>query len=155
MQKVKVQKLSEEAFAPFGKVLTTKNRPYGGAEGVYKWYEKQAQIDNAETVSVNLLTAVKRDMICSHFEAHQKTEEVILPLTGDLIVAGIPAGEPLEDRLQAFLVPVGMGISWKPGSWHYAPYPVEKDATCAIIFRHGTGADDAVFSELKEIELEL
>ena len=155
MLKVKVQKLTEEAFAPFGKVLTTLNRPFGGAEGVYKWYEKQAQIDKAETVSVNLLTAEKRDLVCSLFEAHQRTEEVILPLTGDLIVAGIPAGEPLAARLQAFLVPVGMGISWSPGAWHYAPYPLDEAATCAIIFRHGTGADDAVFSRLKEVTLEL
>lgn len=37
-----------------------------------------------------------------------------------------------------------------PGAWHYAPYPVGGDATCAIIFRHGTGDDDAVFAELPE-----
>ena len=128
MKKIKIQELTEENFAPFGKVLTTKDRPYGGAEGVYKWYEKQAQIDDAHTVSVNLLTAIHRDMVCSLFESHQKTEEVILPLTGGIIVAGIP-----ED----------------------APYPLDEEVTCAVIFRHGTGQDDAVMHELEEITLEL
>jgi len=118
VKQIKVQKLTEENFAPFGKVLTTKNRSYGGEEGVFKWYEKQAQIDNAETVSVNLLTAIQRDWVCSRFESHQKTEEIILPLTGDMIVAGMPEGEPHEDRIEAFVVPVGMGVSWKPGVWH-------------------------------------
>lgn len=155
MKKTKIQTLTEENFAPFGKVLTTQNRPYGGSEGIFKWYEMQAQIDNAETVSVNLLTTIQRDLICSLFESHQKTEEILLPLTGDMIVAGIPAGEPREDRVEAFLVPVGMGISWKPGVWHYAPYPLQKEATCAIIFRHGTGQDDAIYQELDEITLEL
>ena len=155
MKKIKIQELTEENFAPFGKVLTTKDRPYGGAEGVYKWYEKQAQIDDAHTVSVNLLTAIHRDMVCSLFESHQKTEEVILPLTGGIIVAGIPEGEPHKDRVEALLIPLGMGISWKPGAWHYAPYPLDEEVTCAVIFRHGTGQDDAVMHELEEITLEL
>lgn len=155
MKKIKIKKLSEEGFSAFGKVLTVQNRPCSGEDGIYQWYEKQAQIDNAQTVSINLLTALPRDLICSRFESHQKTEEVILPLTGDIIVAGLPAGEPREDKVEAFLVPRGMGISWKPGSWHYAPYPVHQEAICAIIFRDGTGQDDAAFCDLEEISLVL
>lgn len=150
MKKVKVQMLSEEAFAPFGTVLGTEGRPYGGEEGMYRWYEKQAAVENAQTVSVNLLTAVQRDYVFSKFERHARTTETILPLTGGMIVAGIPAGEARADRVQAFYVPVGQGICWAPGVWHYAPFPIGGDATCAIIFRHGTGADDAVFETLPE-----
>ena len=150
MKKIQVQMVTAENFAPFGAVLETEGRPFGGEAGMYNWYEKQAQVDGAETVSVNLLTAIQREYAFDKFEAHARTTETVLPLTGGLIVAGIPAGEVTADRVRAFYVPVGKGISWAPGAWHYAPFPVGGDATCAVIFRHGTGADDAVFATLPE-----
>lgn len=150
MKMCQVEKLTDKAFAPFGEILTTEGRPFVGEEGIYRWYEKQASVESADVVSVNLLTAIERDFVCQKFEAHSRTTETILPLTGGLIVAGIPAGEATIDRLKAFYIPVGMGICWKPGAWHYAPYPIGGDAICAIIFRHGTGNDDAVFAELPD-----
>lgn len=150
MQKVLVQQLTEAAFAPFGSVITTAGRPCGGEEGVFRWYEKQAAVEGAECVSVNLLTAVQRAYAFDKFEAHARTTETLLPLTGGVIVAGVPAGEVRPERVQAFYVPVGQGIAWAPGAWHYAPYPIGGDALCAVIFRHGTGSDDAVFATLPE-----
>ncbi len=150
MKKIKVQMLTEEAFAPFGAVLQTEGKTHGGEAGMYKWYEKLAAVEGAQTVSVNFLTAIQREYRFDKFEAHERTTETILPLTGGLIVAGIPAGEVTPDRVQAFYVPVGKGISWAPGAWHYAPFPIGGDTTCAIIFRDGTGADDAVFATLPE-----
>lgn len=149
MKKIKVQMLSKEAFAPFGNVIEAVGE-HGGEAGMYNWYEKQAQVDGAETVSINLLTAIQREYVFGKFEAHARTTETVLPLTGGLIVAGIPAGPVTPERVQAFYVPVGKGISWAPGAWHYAPFPVGGDATCAVIFRHGTGTDDAVFDNLPE-----
>ena len=150
MQKVKVQMLTPEAFAPFGQVIDTENRPYGGEEGMYRWYAQQACVENAACVSVNLLTALQREYAFDKFEAHERTMETVLPLTGGLIVAGVPAGAVTPERVQAFYVPVGKGISWAPNVWHYAPFPVGGDATCAVIFRDGTGGDDAVFAWLPE-----
>lgn len=150
MEKVKVEKLTEAAFASLGYVLTTDGREYVGEAGVYKWYEKQSSVDDAEVVAINLLTAIERDFVCKKFEAHARTTETILPMTGGLIVAGIPAGDVTGERLRAFYVPVGLGVSWAVGSWHYAPYPIGGDSTCAVIFRHGTGSDDVVFAELPD-----
>ncbi len=150
MRKIKVQMVSQENFAPFGQVLETENRPYGGEAGMYNWYEKQAAVEGAEVVSVNLLTAIQREYVFDKFEAHSRTTETVLPLTDGLIVVGIPAGLVTPERVQAFYVPVGKGISWAPGAWHYAPFPVGGDATCAVIFRDGTGGDDVVFTTLPE-----
>ena len=150
MRKIKVQMISEEAFAPFGQVITTEGRSFDGEAGMYRWYEKQAQVDGAEVVSINLLTAIQREYTFQKFESHSRTTETLLPLIGGVIVAGIPSGAVTEERVQAFYVPVGKGISWNIGAWHYAPFPVGGDATCAVIFRHGTGSDDAVFEELPE-----
>ncbi len=150
MKKVKVEKLTDAAFACFGCVLTTEGHEFTGEAGVYRWFEKQSSVDGACAVSINLLTAIERDFVCQKFESHSHTTETILPLTGGLIVAGISAGEVTCERLQAFYVPVGMGVSWAPGVWHYAPYPIGSDATCAVIFRQGTGSDDVEFAELPE-----
>ena len=150
MKKIPVQMVTQENFVSFGQVLETENRPYGGEAGMYNWYEKQAAVQGAEVVSINLLTAIQREYVFDKFEAHSHTTETVLPLTGGLIVAGIPAGEVTLNRVQAFYIPVGKGISWAPDVWHYAPFPVGGDATCAVIFRHGTGMDDAVFATLPE-----
>lgn len=155
MRKVKVQMLTEEAFAPFGKVITTEGRTHGGEAGMYDWYAEQATVENADCVSVNLLTAIQREYVFDKFEAHARTTETVLPLTGGLIVTCVPTGEVTPDRVQAFYVPVGKGISWAPGAWHYAPFPIGGDATCAVIFRNSTGADDAVFAQIPEMGLEL
>lgn len=150
MKRIDVLQLTEDTFSPFGSILETQGRPYCGEAGVYQWYEKQAQVDNAKIVSINLLVTHMRPYVCEKFEAHDRTTETILPLTGGVIVVGMPAGEPAMENLRAFYVPVGKGISWAKGAWHYAPYPTEGDATCAIIFRHGTGSDDARFTNLPE-----
>ena len=150
MNTVKAQMLTEEAFAPFGKVITTQNRAYGGEAGMYNWYEGQSYVDGADRVSINLLTAIQRDYVFDKFEAHARTTETVLPLTGGLIVTCVPQGEVTPERVQAFYVPVGKGISWAPGAWHYAPFPIGGDATCAVIFRDGTGGDDAIFETLRE-----
>ena len=43
MKKIRVEKLTEASFAPFGSVITTEGRTYGGEAGMYNWYEKQAK----------------------------------------------------------------------------------------------------------------
>ncbi len=148
MKPIRVEPLNSGSFADFGTVLETEGRDYTGEAGVYKWFEKQAQVDGAGTVSINLLEVIERPRQCRKFEAHARTTETILPLTGDIVVAGMPPGDASAGKLRAFRVPVGKGICWKPGAWHYAPYPVSGDTVCAVIFRHQTGADDVIFAEL-------
>lgn len=150
MRRIKVQMLTEQAFQSFGQVIGTEGRPYGGEEGMYRWYEKLAAVEQADVVSVNLLTVIYRPYTCRKFEAHQRTTETILPLTGGLIVACMPAGDVDMESLAAFYVPVGMGVCWAKGAWHYAPYLLFRDETCAVIFRCDTGRDDAVFGEIPE-----
>ena len=58
MKKIKVQMLTEEAFAPFGNVIEAVGE-YGGEAGMYNWYEKQAQVDGAETVADGQDTVLK------------------------------------------------------------------------------------------------
>ena len=150
MFKVKVQKLTESAFAPYGDVLGTEGKIPGGEQGLYNWYEKLACVTGADSVSINLLTAMEREFICRRFEMHQRTTETVLPLTGGLIVAVLPKGDVAFCKLAAFYVPIGKGVSFAPGVWHYAPYPIGGDATCAVIFRDNTGKDDVIFAELDE-----
>jgi len=73
MKKIKVQMLTEESFAPFGQVIQTEGRAFGGEAGMYNWYEKQAQVDGADTVSVNLLTAIQREYVFQKFEHHRNS----------------------------------------------------------------------------------
>ena len=110
MDKVKVQMLTEEAFAPFGRVITCEGRTYGGEAGMYNWYEGQAYVDGAQRVSVNLLTAIQRDYVFDKFEAHARTTETVLPLTGPVrgtMPRSLWAGTP-PVRSFSVMVPAGM-----------------------------------------------
>lgn len=150
MRRIKAEALTAEAFAPFGKTLDTEGRPFAGEDGMYRWYDREASVEGAGAVSVNLMACLAREFVFSKFERHMRTTETMLPLTGPLVVAGIPAGEPSPDRVRAFIVPVGKGISWAPGVWHYAPFPLGADTMCTVVFRQETGSDDKEVRVLPE-----
>ena len=150
MKTVKVQKLTPEAFAKFGKVICTQDREHETNPGVHDWYVKQASIEGCADVSINLLTVKERENVVKKFERHEHTKEVCFPLTGGIVVPCLPAGEVTLDRLEAFYVPAGMGLCFDENVWHFAPHPLSGEVVCAIIFRHGTSFDDLIFEELPE-----
>lgn len=150
MQKVKVEKLTQEAFREFGTVFSVTDREHESTTGVFDWYPGQGFVKDAAAVSVNLLTVHERVFCCQRFERHERTSENLLPITAGIIISCIPAGEVSIERLRAFYVPVGMGVSFAPNVWHFVPHPIGSDATCVVVFADGTSQNDMIFAELDE-----
>ena len=150
MRRIKVEKLTPEAFKEFGTVFSTVGRDHESTPGVYDWYPGQGFVDNAESVSVNLLTVKEREFWCQKFERHEQTSENLIPITAGLVISCLPAGPVCFERLRAFYVPVGMGVSFAPNVWHFAPHPIGCDATCVVVFANGTSQNDMIFDELPE-----
>ncbi len=148
MQKVKVEKLTQEAFREFGTVFSVTGHEHESTAGVFDWYPGQGFVKGAAAVSVNLLTVHERTFCCQRFERHEHTSENLLPITAGIIISCIPAGEVSLERLRAFYVPVGMGVSFAPNVWHFAPHPIGSDATCVVIFADGTSQNDMIYAEL-------
>ena len=135
MRRIKVEKLTPEAFKEFGTVFSTVGRDHESTPGVYDWYPGQGFVDNAESVSVNLLTVKEREFWCQKFERHEQTSENLIPITAGIVISCLPAGPVCFERLRAFYVPVGMGVSFAPNVWHFAPHPIGCDATCVSLGR--------------------
>ena len=117
MKKIKVEQLTKEAFAEFGEVLSYEGREDCGAKGSHTWYPQVVVRDTP--TSINLMEVFRKPFTVKKFEAHDHTEENLFAMTGGIIVPFAPAGKPDPDKVRAFYIPKGMGISCKPGVWHW------------------------------------
>ena len=148
MKTIKVQKLTKEAFAPFGEVLTVEGREAGGNPASHLWYPQVVVID--DPTSINLMRVIQHDFVLKDFEGHDHTTENLIAMDGDLIVGVANAGELKEENVAAFYIPCGLGISLKPSVWHAVPFAVGKDVMSACIFKNNTSHDDIYFDSLQE-----
>lgn len=150
MQKVlKVLELTNENFKDFGKIITTEGRKADGGDENFTWYEKLGLFEGIDNVSINVLTAKKRELILSKLEYHKETPEAIIPMSGEkVIVVVAPSGELDENKMKAFQVNENEGIIINPGVKHFIPYPLNMDTNCLIIFKHATGTNDLIMENL-------
>lgn len=148
MQTIKVQKLTKEAFAPFGEVLTTEGREAGGNPASHLWYPQAVVID--DPTSINLMRVLQHEFVLKDFEGHDHTTENLIAMDGDLIVGVAAAGELKAENVTAFYIPCGLGISLKPSVWHAVPFAVGKDVMSVCIFKNNTSHDDIYFDALEE-----
>ena len=148
MRNIKVQKLTQEAFAPFGKVLTIEGLEPGGNPASHLWYPQVSVVDR--DTSINLMEIVPREFVCQQFEAHDHTPENLIPMTGGMIITAIPKGEVTADRVAAFYIPQRQGVCFDPGVWHFVPYPIGGPVMVSVIFANGTSQTDIHFDQLDE-----
>jgi ureidoglycolate lyase len=76
-------------------------------------------------------------------EMHKLCQQVVVPLTGEIIqivAASGPAGPPDLQTLRAFRIRPGQGICMRPGCWHTTR--VERDdVNCLMLTRPSTTQD--------------
>ncbi len=148
MKTIQVQKLTKEAFAPFGEVLTTEGREAGGNPATHLWYPQAVVIP--DPTSINLMRVIPHAFVLKEFEAHDHTTENLIAMDGDLIVGMAPAGELKAENVTAFYIPCGLGISLKPSVWHAVPFAVGKEVMSVCIFKNNTSHEDIYFDALEE-----
>ena len=105
-------------------------------------------IDNP--TSINLMKVIPHEFVLKDFEAHDHTTENLLAMDGDLIVGMAPAGDLKAEKVEAFYIPAGFGISLKPSVWHAVPFAVGKEVMSACIFKNNTSHDDIYFASIPE-----
>ncbi len=153
MHQIKVQKLTHEAFAPFGQFYTM-DTPEGYAlcGALHSFYPDRLTADNMGRVGYSPIVVKKPErMVITQQEYHTTTWEMILPLDDDMIlhVAPASAGTPVTHLAQAFLVPKHTLIKMNAAVWHLAPLPAGKDQlTAMIILPECTYANDCTVVDL-------
>jgi ureidoglycolate lyase len=144
---VKVEPLTEEAFAPFGQVISAKTRPpdFKTESGTEGW----AVDFHAGRPLLMLLRTQYQGLRFSKLERHFNLTQTFLPLGGSPAVLAV--APPSPDRtavpapgdVRAFLLDGSLGYALARGTWHsldrFPLYP--PDTRWVIITDHETQQD--------------
>ena len=138
MKTIKPEKLTKEAFAPFGAYYTM-NKPDGYAlcGELHRFFPDRVTVNcgTANMAFSPIMVKKPEKMHITQVEYHTTTAEVIIPLNDDMILHVAPpsAGKPLPEYTKAFIVPKNTVIRMNCCVWHLAPLPRKADELCAII----------------------
>ncbi len=137
MRKIKVEKLTKSAFAPFGEYYNfAKPDGYPLTGEIHAFYPDRLTAFFGKNVAFSPIVVKKpNEMKITQAEYHTTTCEMIMPLSDDMIVHVAPpsAGKPVPDHTKAFLVPKNTMIKMNACVWHLAPLPAKKDELTALI----------------------
>lgn len=156
--RIKVERLTPEAFAPFGEVI---QKPSGKStvamEGVLDYWDQVCLLDlGGGTPQLGFLATYARAFRFDALERHVRSDEVFIPLEGVSIFALCPAANPDDPRevpdlarARAFVLDGSAGVNLSRGVWHAAPMPLTPKATFALVMRKGTVEEDIDIRDLR------
>jgi len=151
---IKPKIISEENFSVFGNIITSKNlKSIEINNGYAKRYDDVLNLDtlkeNGET-SVSIFSALKRNfpMKIDMMEKHPLGSQAFMPMKETTFLVFVaPEGDKLNiDKMESFIVPPGIGVNYKPGTWHF-PLISTEDMNFLVIDRKGPG-DNLVIKNL-------
>ena len=157
MDKIIIPKtITKENFSKFGDMITTKNiKPLDINNGYAKRYDNIAKIntskDNGET-TISIFSALKRTfpMKIDMMEKHPLGSQAFIPMKETTFIAFVaPNGDkPDLNKIEAFIIPPGIGINYNPGTWHF-PLISTEDMNFLVVDRKGSG-DNLVIENLED-----
>jgi len=145
MAEIKIERLTPEAFAPFGRVLTIPAGVESGALDrpdldVWMGISDLMGLEKQEPV-LTMLKCTRHNLPVNKIERHVTTAEAFIPLEGESVMIVAPVSDPNdpnampdESQLRAFILDGSMGVFLPRGSWHWAPFPLRDDATFILLF---------------------
>ncbi len=148
--------ITKENFSKFGDMITTKNiKPLDINNGYAKRYDDIAKIntskDNGET-TISIFSALKRTfpMKIDMMEKHPLGSQAFIPMKETTFIAFVaPNGDkPDLNKIEAFIIPPGIGINYNPGIWHF-PLISTEDMNFLVVDRKGSG-DNLVIENLED-----
>ncbi len=145
-----VEPLTEEAFAPFGRVIRTPERPHDADGPGWRWWAETVVLEgDGRSWGVGYLDLEPAPPRFDWAERHLRSLESIVPVSGSCLIYVGPA-EHLDhpDRLptladfHVFRLPPGTGVVMDRGVWHGAPLADGAPAKAIVLLLEGTGAED-------------
>lgn len=160
MRKIKAEKLTVEAFSPFGSFMSV-TEPEGSHLGDFYNDKVLFHVSGSMPMAFSSLVLHKPDsMIVKKVEYHNSTGEVIVVMDDDVIIhVAPPTNAPVPELTKAFIVSRGTVIQIKTGVWHNGCFPVNnKEAHVLIVLPERIYMNDCCVVEYGEtdfIEIEL
>ena len=138
--------INKENFSKYGDLITTKDiEPLIINDGYAKRFDNIAKLDtsseNGET-TISIFSALKRTfpMKVHMMECHPLGSQAFIPMKETTFLCFVaPSGEkPDLEKIESFIIPPGLGINYKPGTWHF-PLISTEDMNFLVVDRKGAG----------------
>ena len=146
--------ITKENFSKFGDMITTNDiKPLEINNGYAKRFDGIANVDtskdNGETI-ISIFSALKRSfpMKIDMMEKHPLGSQAFVPMkeTTFLVFVAPKGNKPDLNKIEAFIVPPGIGVNYNPGTWHF-PLISTENMNFLVIDRKGSG-DNLVIENL-------
>ncbi len=151
--------ISKENFAPYGDLISTNNvKPIDINNGYAKRFTNLANInttkDQGKTI-VSIFSALKRTfpMKIDMMEKHPLGSQAFIPMKETTFLTFVaPHNVKLDiEKIESFIIPPGIGINYKPGTWHF-PLISTENMNFLVVDRKGPG-NNLVIENLKKKEI--
>ena len=138
--------ITKENFSKFGDMITTKDiKPLEINSGYAKRFDGIANIDTSkdsgETI-ISIFSTLKRSfpMKIDMMEKHPLGSQAFVPMkeTTFLVFVAPKGNKPDLNKIEAFIVPPGIGVNYNPGTWHF-PLIATEDMNFLVVDRKGSG----------------
>ena len=158
---IKAIPITKENFAKYGDMISTKDiKPLEINNGYAKRYDGIANLntssDNGET-TISIFSALKRNfpMKIDMMEKHPLGSQAFIPMkeTTFLVFVAPKEEKPDLNKIEAFIIPPGIGVNYKPGTWHF-PLISTEDMNFLVVDRKGSG-DNLVIENLDKENITL
>ena len=151
--------ITKENFSKFGDMITTNDiKPLEINNGYAKRFDGIANLDtskdNGET-TICIFSALKRSfpMKIDMMEKHPLGSQAFVPMkeTTFLVFVAPKGNKPDLNKIEAFIVPPGIGVNYNPGTWHF-PLIATEDMNFLVVDRKGSG-DNLIIESLDKEEI--
>ena len=138
--------INKSNFSEFGDVITTKDiKPIEINNGYAKSFDGIANLDTKEQngeATISIFSALKRNfpMKIDMMEKHPLGSQAFIPMKETTFLVFVaPKEEKLDlNKIEAFIIPPGIGVNYNPGTWHF-PLISTEDMNFLVVDRKGSG----------------
>ena len=158
---IKPKTINKENFKKFGDMITTVDiKPLEINDGYANRYDGIANLDakkdDGESI-ISIFSALKRTfpMKVNMMEKHPLGSQAFIPMKETTFLAFVaPEGEkPDLNKVEAFIIPKGVGVNYNAGIWHF-PLIATEDMNFLVVDRKGKG-DNLILHDLNEKNITL
>ena len=143
---IKPKPINKENFKKFGDMITTDDiKPLEINDGYAKRYDGIANLDankdGGESI-ISIFSALKRSfpMKVDMMEKHPLGSQAFIPMKETTFLALVaPEGDkPDLNKVEAFIIPNGIGVNYNAGIWHF-PLIATENMDFLVVDRKGNG----------------
>jgi len=158
---IKPIEITRKNFAAYGDLISSDNiKPININAGYAKRFDNLANIntskDEGKTI-VSIFSALKRTfpMKIDMMEKHPLGSQAFIPMKETTFLVFVaPREEKLDlNKIEAFIIPPGIGVNYNPGTWHF-PLISTEDMNFLVVDRKGSG-DNLVIENLDKENITL